>query len=157
MLIGRRIFHTTFMGTENSSADTRGRAKELSEAIGSYHIDLNMDTVVTSIQTLFTLVTNKTPSFKVHGGSDAENLALQNIQVSCPAHFTELIFRPAYVCFSRTCLHNCYPGCVDERGPCLSWGPQTSMKPSEDTLPNMTAAAPILLPLVSPGSPRKQN
>jgi NAD+ synthase (glutamine-hydrolysing) len=76
-----RIMHTTFMGTENSSNDTRGRAKELSEAIGSYHIDLNMDTVVASVQTLFTLVTRKTPAFKVHGGSDAENLALQNIQV----------------------------------------------------------------------------
>ena len=77
-----RIMHTTFMGTENSSKDTRGRAKELSEAIGSYHIDLNMDTVVASVQTLFTLVTHKTPAFKVHGGSDAENLALQNIQAS---------------------------------------------------------------------------
>lgn len=76
----RRIFHTTFMGTENSSADTRGRAKELSDAIGSYHIDLNMDSIVVSVQSLFTLVTSKTPRFKVHGGSQAENLALQNIQ-----------------------------------------------------------------------------
>ena len=29
-----RIFHTCYMGTENSSADTRRRARELSEAIG---------------------------------------------------------------------------------------------------------------------------
>lgn len=29
-----RIMHTSYMGTENSSADTRGRAKELAEAIG---------------------------------------------------------------------------------------------------------------------------
>jgi NAD+ synthase (glutamine-hydrolysing) len=76
-----RIFHTTFMGTENSSNDTRQRAKDLSNAIGSYHIDLNMDTVVASVQSLFSLVTNKTPRFKVHGGSNPENLALQNIQV----------------------------------------------------------------------------
>ena len=69
------------MGTENSSADTRNRAKELSKAIGSYHIDLNMDTLVSSVQSLFSLVTRKTPRFKVHGGSQAENLALQNIQV----------------------------------------------------------------------------
>lgn len=33
-----------------------------------------------AIVTLFALVTNKTPRFKVHGGSQAENLALQNIQ-----------------------------------------------------------------------------
>lgn len=29
-----RIFHTCYMGTENSSIDTRRRAKELAEAIG---------------------------------------------------------------------------------------------------------------------------
>ena len=40
-----------------------------------------MDDIVTSVQTLFNLVTNKTPRFRVHGGSDVENLALQNIQV----------------------------------------------------------------------------
>jgi NAD+ synthase (glutamine-hydrolysing) len=76
-----RIFHTCYMGTENSSTDTRKRAKALAEAIGSYHIDLNMDTVVTAVTTLFTTVTGLTPRFKLHGGSTAENLALQNIQV----------------------------------------------------------------------------
>jgi len=69
------------MGTENSSPETRKRAKDLSDAIGSYHIDLNMDTIVSSVQSLFSFVTGKTPKFKVHGGSQAENLALQNIQV----------------------------------------------------------------------------
>jgi NAD+ synthase (glutamine-hydrolysing) len=94
------------MGTENSSAETRGRAKELAEAIGgyvspllspprahhdpvvrwrltwalSYHTDLNMDTIVTALRTLFQVVTGLRPRFRVHGGSDAENLALQNIQ-----------------------------------------------------------------------------
>ena len=29
-----RIFHTCYMGTENSSAETRLRAKQLAEAIG---------------------------------------------------------------------------------------------------------------------------
>lgn len=70
------------MGTENSSPDTRKRAKDLSSAIGSYHIDLNMDTVVTAVRSLFSFVTGITPKFRVHGGSDAENLALQNIQAS---------------------------------------------------------------------------
>ena len=69
------------MGTENSSSETRNRSAELAKAIGSYHIDLNMDTVVAAVQSLFTLITNRTPRFKVHGGSQAENLALQNIQV----------------------------------------------------------------------------
>ncbi|CED83047.1 glutamine-dependent nad synthetase with gat domain-containing protein [Phaffia rhodozyma] len=75
-----RIFHTCFMGTENSSKDTRQRAKELASDIGSYHVDLNMDTVVSAVTSLFGLVTGVKPKFKVYGGSNAENLALQNIQ-----------------------------------------------------------------------------
>lgn len=39
-----------------------------------------MDVIITAIIQLFTFVTSKTPRFKVHGGSSAENLALQNIQ-----------------------------------------------------------------------------
>ncbi|KAI0072649.1 glutamine-dependent NAD(+) synthetase with GAT domain-containing protein [Panus rudis PR-1116 ss-1] len=75
-----RVFHTCYMGTENSSMETRARAKELAEAIGSYHTDLNMDTVVTAVRELFAFVTGVKPRFRVHGGSAAENLALQNIQ-----------------------------------------------------------------------------
>lgn len=75
-----KIFHTCYMGTENSSPETRKRAKDLASAIGSYHTDLNMDAVVTSIRTLFAVTTGKTPLFKIHGGSQSENLALQNIQ-----------------------------------------------------------------------------
>ncbi|KAL0567643.1 glutamine-dependent NAD(+) synthetase [Marasmius crinis-equi] len=75
-----RIFHTCYMGTENSSAETRNRAKQLSQAIGSYHIDLNMDTVVTAVRNLFSFVTGVKPQFRSQGGSNAENLALQNIQ-----------------------------------------------------------------------------
>ncbi|KDQ12997.1 hypothetical protein BOTBODRAFT_112092 [Botryobasidium botryosum FD-172 SS1] len=75
-----RVFHTSYMGTENSSSETRSRAKQLSQDIGSYHVDLNMDTVVSSVRNLFGLVTGVKPQFRVHGGSSAENLALQNIQ-----------------------------------------------------------------------------
>ncbi|KAK0202995.1 hypothetical protein DFS33DRAFT_1344182 [Desarmillaria ectypa] len=75
-----RIFHTCYMGTENSSAETRKRAKYLSEAIGSYHIDLNMDSLVTAVRNLFGFITGVKPQFRAHGGSSAENLALQNIQ-----------------------------------------------------------------------------
>ena len=68
------------MGTQNSSKETRDRAKRLSTDIGSYHIDFNFDTVITSLTNLFTMVTNFQPKFKVHGGSRAENQALQNVQ-----------------------------------------------------------------------------
>lgn len=39
-----------------------------------------MDVVITSIRTLFLFVTKKKPEFRAHGGTNAENLALQNIQ-----------------------------------------------------------------------------
>ena len=69
-----RILHTWYMGTDNSSADTRRCARELAEAIGrsarllfsfllnrdarrSYHMDLNMEHVVTALRTLFYVVT----------------------------------------------------------------------------------------------------
>ena len=45
-----------------------------------YHVDLNMDACVAAIHTLFTVVTGKKPEYKMHGGTPAENLALQNIQ-----------------------------------------------------------------------------
>ncbi|ORY78946.1 hypothetical protein BCR37DRAFT_98573 [Protomyces lactucae-debilis] len=78
--LARVIFHTTYMGTVNSSKETRSRAKDLSKAIGAYHIDMNMDTVVTSVRDCFTAVTGFTARFRSDGGSPPENLALQNIQ-----------------------------------------------------------------------------
>ncbi|KAJ7770877.1 hypothetical protein DFH07DRAFT_1003111, partial [Mycena maculata] len=75
-----RIFHTCYMGTENSSEETRQRAKQSSEAIGGYHVDLNMDSVVIAVQHLFGLVMGTQPQFHAHGGTADENLALQNIQ-----------------------------------------------------------------------------
>ena len=74
------IFHTSYMGTQNSGHETRDRAKRLAMDIGSYHIDFNFDTVVTALMALFTTVTNFQPRFKVHDGSPSENAALQNVQ-----------------------------------------------------------------------------
>ena len=63
-----------------SSKETRRRAKELSQAIGSYHTNLDIDDVFNAQKNIFTKATGIEPKFKVHGGSMAENLALQNIQ-----------------------------------------------------------------------------
>jgi NAD+ synthase (glutamine-hydrolysing) len=76
----KRIFYTVFMGSENSSENTRERAKQLSNEIGSWHLDVKIDTVVSSLISLFCSLTGKTPQYKVDGGTNAENLALQNIQ-----------------------------------------------------------------------------
>ncbi|KAI3918054.1 hypothetical protein MKW92_027445 [Papaver armeniacum] len=67
----KRIFYTVFMGTENSSDTTSSPAKLLAAEIGSWHLDVSLDN---------TYCTGKRPVYKVDGGSDAENLGLQNIQ-----------------------------------------------------------------------------
>ena len=79
-VLANRLLYTCYIGTENSSRDTQKRAKLLAEQIGAYHLNINMDGLVNALQTLFTRITQKTPRFKVEGGSYRENQALQNIQ-----------------------------------------------------------------------------
>lgn len=65
-----------------SSQETRDRAQHLAEAIGSYHIDMNIDDAYKAERDLLTQATGFTPKFKVYGGSNAENLALVSFQWS---------------------------------------------------------------------------
>ncbi|KAH9719047.1 glutamine-dependent NAD(+) synthetase [Citrus sinensis] len=76
----KRIFYTVFMGSENSSQETRMLAKKLADEIGSWHLDVSIDTVVSAFLSLFQTLTGKRPCYKVDGGSNVENLGLQNIQ-----------------------------------------------------------------------------
>ncbi|CAF2080840.1 glutamine-dependent NAD(+) synthetase [Brassica napus] len=76
----KRIFYTVFMGSENSSKETKMRAKQLADEIGAWHLDVCIDGVVSAVLSLFQTVTGKRPRYKVDGGSNAENLGLQNIQ-----------------------------------------------------------------------------
>ncbi|XP_068429970.1 glutamine-dependent NAD(+) synthetase-like isoform X1 [Clinocottus analis] len=75
-----RLFTTCYMASENSSADTCSRAKELANQIGSTHMNINIDLAVKGIMGIFSLVTGRLPQFRVNGGSHRENLALQNVQ-----------------------------------------------------------------------------
>ncbi|KAH8668588.1 putative glutamine dependent NAD+ synthetase [Xylariales sp. PMI_506] len=76
-----QIFHTVYMGMKTqSSKETRSRARELSEAIGSYHVNLDIDEIFNAQRNLIVNCLDFEPRFKVHGGSIAENLTLQNIQ-----------------------------------------------------------------------------
>ena len=79
-LLANRLLYTCYIGTENSSRETQKRAKQLAEQIGASHLNINMDGLVNALQSLFTRITQKTPRFKVEGGSYTENQALQNIQ-----------------------------------------------------------------------------
>lgn len=75
-----RIFTTCYMGTDQSSKDTRERASALAKEIGSYHLEINIETAVKAIVGVFTTVFSLIPKFRAHGGSARENLALQNVQ-----------------------------------------------------------------------------
>ncbi|GAV68689.1 CN_hydrolase domain-containing protein/NAD_synthase domain-containing protein [Cephalotus follicularis] len=76
----KRIFYTIYMSTENSSEATRMLAKTLADEIGSWHLDVCIDGVVSALLSLFQTLTGKRPRYKVDGGSNIENLGLQNIQ-----------------------------------------------------------------------------
>ncbi|GLT44498.1 hypothetical protein SLA2020_183900 [Shorea laevis] len=76
----KRIFYTVFMGSENSSEATKMRAKTLADEIGAWHLDVCIDSVVSALLSLFQTLTGKRPRYKVDGGSNVENLGLQNIQ-----------------------------------------------------------------------------
>jgi hypothetical protein len=63
------------------------RSKALAQQVGAYHLDINIDTLVSCVVSLFSTITGQTPRFKVDGGTAAENLALQNIQVGPAATY----------------------------------------------------------------------
>jgi NAD+ synthase (glutamine-hydrolysing) len=76
-----KIFTTVFMGMQQqSSRETRDRSRDLAAAIGAYHVDTNIDPMVQALHNVVTGIIDFQPRFKVHGGSPAENLALQNFQ-----------------------------------------------------------------------------
>ncbi|KAH6584129.1 hypothetical protein BASA61_007684 [Batrachochytrium salamandrivorans] len=74
------LLHTCYMGTANSSDETRARALQLAQRIGSYHLSVSIDTGVDAILGIFQAATLTIPKFRVYGGSVRENIALQNIQ-----------------------------------------------------------------------------
>jgi NAD+ synthase (glutamine-hydrolysing) len=74
------ILHTAYMGTSNSSKETRTRAQKMASIIGCYHVNIGIDSIIDSILQVFVSISGKTPQYKVNGGSSCENLALQNIQ-----------------------------------------------------------------------------
>jgi len=75
-----RVLVTCYMGSENSSEQTKSRAKKLSSQIGSYHLNISIDLAVKAVLGIFSTVTGFFPKFKVKGGTPRENLALQNVQ-----------------------------------------------------------------------------
>eukprot|EP01133_Synstelium_polycarpum_P015343 gene15343-18193_t len=75
-----RIFFTAYLGSKNSSKETKERAAAIAANVGATHKDVDIDTVTNAFNTTFATVSSKTPQFKAHGGTNRENLALQNVQ-----------------------------------------------------------------------------
>jgi NAD+ synthase (glutamine-hydrolysing) len=78
-----RILHTMYMGNSvMSSAETRERAAVLAADIGAYHTSVDIGPMVDAAIGVFVSVLGerRRPVFRVHGGGNDENLALQNIQ-----------------------------------------------------------------------------
>jgi len=65
-----QIFHTVYMGmSKQSSKDTRQRAKDLADAIGAFHNDLDIDEVYQAQKNLVQNTLGFDMKFKVEGGS----------------------------------------------------------------------------------------
>lgn len=69
-----RLFHTCYMGTENSGEETRSRARRLSETLGAYHSDISIDEAITAHELIIEKTLKFKPRYKIEGGSDAENV-----------------------------------------------------------------------------------
>lgn len=77
-----QILHTIYMGTANSSVETRNRAEGLANAIHSYHTSMTFDTIIEAVLAVFSAIvpTGQRPRFESQGGTKTEDLSLQNLQ-----------------------------------------------------------------------------
>lgn len=78
--IAGELLVTVYMGTKNSSEETKKRARNLANDIGCKFTACEIDDLFDSMKNLFTNIIGKEPKFVSEGGTHAEDLALQNIQ-----------------------------------------------------------------------------
>ena len=75
-----KLMHTCYMGTDNSSAETRDRSKKIADTVGSKHRVINFQPIFDAYHSLSNETLGIKLSFKKYGGSWRTDLALQNIQ-----------------------------------------------------------------------------
>lgn len=75
-----RIMHTAFLGTTNSSTETRSRAQRLADQLSTWHLSFSIDSIITAFTTTLHTVLSLTLRYNTQGGTTIESLALQNIQ-----------------------------------------------------------------------------
>lgn len=75
------LMQTAYLGTANSSDETKNRARRCAESLGAHHYEVNLDRIIASFNRVFTRLANSSePKFQSQGGTFTEDLALQNIQ-----------------------------------------------------------------------------
>jgi NAD+ synthase (glutamine-hydrolysing) len=79
-ILCHQIMHTIYLGTDFSSSSTRGRALALANQIGSYHIEVSIQPIVSATIDLFVRFLGKRKRSPAFGYTMTEDLALQNIQ-----------------------------------------------------------------------------
>lgn len=75
-----KIFFTSYMGSNNSSEETKKRASDLAKEIGANHFEVNISDIFESFKGVAQKTFGFEPKFSAHGGTPKEDLALQNIQ-----------------------------------------------------------------------------
>ncbi|XP_065858988.1 glutamine-dependent NAD(+) synthetase-like isoform X2 [Euphorbia lathyris] len=75
-----RVFYTVFMGSQNSCESSRKQAKILAQEIGSWHLDVSIDTIVSTLLSVVQKLVGKRPQNKGDGGSCVENRGLKDVQ-----------------------------------------------------------------------------
>ena len=63
--LAESVLTTVYMGTKNSSSETRKRAVNLAAEIGSDHLDVKVDSAVDAMSQLFAIITGRRPRFRV--------------------------------------------------------------------------------------------
>lgn len=76
----KEILVTCYMGTKNSSHETKSRAKSLAAEVNSIHYEIKIDQLFDATLSVFSQISEQTPKFESMKGSAIEDLALQNIQ-----------------------------------------------------------------------------
>ena len=79
-LIANHIFYTCYLATSNSGTTTRDHAAALAKDIGANHLNVNIDAAVSAITTILSTTLRYTLRYKTQGGTQTDNIALQNIQ-----------------------------------------------------------------------------
>ena len=86
-----RIFVTLYMGTKNSSEETKNRAALLASQIGSHHMSITIDKAVSAMMEIFS---EANPGWEPKFSGTRYKIAIVNKQLTFCLHFSPWRIRP---------------------------------------------------------------